>query len=169
MLSFVVSVTSGTAQMVATAAKVPLRIGSRLERALADLASVARGVDSMNGEFVGMRDDIAVLDDHVVGLRDGIEGVRSELSVLRNEIVDPIADVTPMRAGVHRLEAQVEILGERLESVDSLALRFSRFGRARVRARDLAPDGNGSSPAADEDAEAPPNGDRAADGRPARD
>jgi hypothetical protein len=122
-------------EAAAAAATVPLR----LERAPLSLADIASGVDAMHGEFVGMRSDILALDTRVAGLRDGIEGVRVELAALRGEIVDPVSDVTPMRAGVHRLERNVETVSERLEAVEALAARFSRFGRVRGRAKAAPP------------------------------
>jgi HAMP domain-containing protein len=123
----------GTKALGAAAAAVSAPL--RLDGALASLADIASGVDAMHGEFVGMRSDILALDARVAGLRDGIEGVRAELGQLRGEIVDPVSDVSPMRAGVHRLERQVETVSHRLESVEALAARFGRLGKVRGRAK----------------------------------
>jgi hypothetical protein len=102
---------------------------------MGDLNHIARGVDAMHGEFVGMRGDIVVLDERV-------DGLRAEISALRGEIVDPVADVTPMLAAVRALDTRIEALGQQLESVDALALRLGRWGRGRARPR---PDANGEA------------------------
>lgn len=106
----------------------PVRLATRLDRALLDLNHIAGGVDAMRDEFVGMRGDILVLDERV-------EGLRLEMSGLRSDIVAPVADVTPMLDAVRSLDTRLEALGQQLEAVDALALRIGRLGRARARSR----------------------------------
>lgn len=107
-------------------AGVPLQLVERIDRALDDLTGIARGVEAMHAEFIGMREDIRTVDEHVSELRGEIRG-------LRDDITEPVADVTPMFAAVREINGRVEGLGDQLVSVDRLARRFSLFGRRRNR------------------------------------
>ena len=144
LLGAAISLGPRAGRTAASLAGGPRYVVARIDLALANLVTIAGGVEAMNREFVGMRADILVLDEHVTGLRAGIEQVALELGQLRGEIVQPIQDVTPMRASVGRLEERVQHLHGQLEAVERLALRFGRFGRARARAR--VPEGEGDAP-----------------------
>jgi hypothetical protein len=113
---------------VGSVVRAPSRLLARLAQALTALDDIARGVEAMHAEFVGMRADILVLDERV-------EGLRQEMHGFRTEVVPPVEDVSPMRASVDALEARVEGLTRQLESVDALAGRIGRIAVRRPKVR----------------------------------
>lgn len=98
---------------VATAG--PIAVGKALADIIGNLDEIAKGVQAMNGEFVGMRQDIRVLNEHVVELRDAIVAVRGSVGS-----IDRKWDT---------LDVKLDDLNGTLANVDALANRFARFGK----------------------------------------
>lgn len=123
---------AGAGRLLGQTVTAPLRLATRLDRTLENLESIARGVDAMHAEFVGMRGDIRALNAHVEGLRDDVGVVDGDLRTL-------IGHVSPIPGGIARLDERIDELAESLVSVRALADRVGRIGWRRSADRAAEP------------------------------
>lgn len=122
---------AGAGRFVGETLTAPVRVLARLDRTFENLESIARGVDAMHGEFVGMRADIRTLNAHVEGLREEVRVVDGDLRKL-------IGHVAPIPIAIESLDKRVDELAQSLVSVRALADRVGRIGWRR--AADKAPE-----------------------------
>ena len=99
---------------------LPLRIAEELRSiasAVAVLPALARSIDAMHSEMVGLRSDLKAMPASSARLVDQVEDLKEGLRLMQGDLAETSKNVAPMDEDLARVEAGVGPLPEKLDAL----------------------------------------------------